>query len=256
MMGTVLFQSEIAVSYAEYGEREGFPILVQHGLIASINEGDLFQRLTAAGARVICAARPGYGDSSPYALRNVGEWGAVVTALVEALGLAKVDVLGISSGAPYSYAIAHALPERVRNVYILSGTPALYDDQVQDCWPYPIDPTAGMAEMQKLAYDLFFSHLSPDDREKDPIRDSMRNNCFGSALDLQIRCRDWGFRLSDVKAPVYMRHSRVDESVPFITAELTSRLLADCQMDVRDNDPHFSQDVLDSFISEVIAPKS
>lgn len=252
MKNTTAFHSNTAISYAEYGDPNGFPILVQHGLIASIQGGFLFRRLTDAGARVICAARPGYGESTPYLLRNVGEWGNLVCSLVDALGLNRFDVLGISSGAPYSYAIARALPERVRDVFILSGTPALYDEQIRACWPYPITLNASISEMQVLAYDLFFSGLSEEEREADDIRDSMRNDCFGPALDLAIRCRDWDFRLEDVKTPVYMRHSLKDGSVPYGTAARTADLLPNCQLETRKDDPHFSQEVLDSFINDVI----
>lgn len=252
MKNTIVFHNNTAISYAEYGDPAGFPILIQHGLIASIQGGLLFRRLSDAGTRVICAARPGYGESAPYAMRNVGEWGEMVHSLVDALGLRRFDVLGISSGAPYSYAIANVMPERTRNVYILSGTPALYDEQVRACWPYPIVLNASISEMQKLVYDLFFSHLPEEDRQADDIRDSLRNDCYGPALDLTIRCQDWGFWLENVKTPVYMRHSLADDSVPYLTADRTVQLLPSCQMGTRKDDPHFSQDVLDSFIREVI----
>jgi pimeloyl-ACP methyl ester carboxylesterase len=220
-------------------------------MIASINDQELFHRLIEAGARVICIARPGYGDSSPYCINTIGEWGDLVAVLVGELGLAHFDVLGISSGAPYSYAIANKLPDRVRNVFILSGTPALYDENVLACWPYPVTKNASIAEMQKLAHRLFFSDLSREELERDDIRDSMANDCFGVAQDLRLRCMDWGFRLSDVRRRVLMRHSQADTSVPFITAQITAQLLPDCHLDVREKDPHFSQQVLDDFIAEI-----
>jgi hypothetical protein len=42
-------------------------------LIASITDHHLFDRLLAAGIRLICIARPGYGESSPYVMANLGE---------------------------------------------------------------------------------------------------------------------------------------------------------------------------------------
>jgi pimeloyl-ACP methyl ester carboxylesterase len=249
---TVLYKNGNTLSYADDGDPNGMPILIQHGLIASINDYHLFDRLIAAGARPISIARPGYGDSSPYEMKDVAEWGEIVSILADELGLAQFDVLGISSGAPYGYAIGYKLPDRVRNVFILSGIPALYDENVASLWPYPLQKDARIAEMQKLAYELFFSHLSKEDLEKDDIRDSMRNDCFGIALDLRIRCMDWGFRLSDVKPRVYMRHSRTDNVV---LAEMTAGLLPNCHLEIRENDAHFSQEVLDDFIETIIAYK-
>jgi pimeloyl-ACP methyl ester carboxylesterase len=254
MKKTATYKNRYCLSYAEFGDPNGHPILIQHGLIASINDEYLFKCLVDRGARLISIARIGYGESSPYEMRNIGEWGEIVSGLVDELGITQFDVLGISSGAPYSYAIGCACPERARTLFILSGTPALYDETVQSFWPFPVNKNASIGEMQTLAYELFFSHLSAEELEKDDIKDSMRNNCFGIAQDLKIRCLDWGFSLSDVKGKVYMRHSKADGAVPLITAELTSKLLPDCHLEIRENDGHFSQEVLDDFIGTVIAP--
>jgi pimeloyl-ACP methyl ester carboxylesterase len=245
---TFSYQNGNCLSYVDYGNPYGYPILIQHGMIASILDGPIFHRLVESGARLIVIARPGYGASSPYAMANIAEWGEIVAGLVSELGLAQFDVLGISSGAPYSYAVGWRLPEQTRNMFILSGTPALYADNVRACWPYPLQRNANLAEMQKLAYELFFAHLSAQELEQEAVKDSMMNDCFGIALDLTIRCMDWGFRLADVKGRVTMRHSKGDQAVPWITAQMTAQYLPDCQLEIRENDEHFSQQVLDDFI--------
>ena len=251
MKDFTFYQGGNALAYAEFGEPNGYPVLIQHGMIASIDDGEgLFRRLIHAGARLISIARPGYGDSSPYLMRNVAEWGDMVAVLVDELGLPQFDVFGISSGAPYAYAIGQRFPDRARNLFILSGIPALYDERVQALWPYPVNKNATIPEMQTLAYDLFFARLAKEDLEKADIKDSMRNDCCGPAQDLRIRAMDWGFTLADVKPKVYMRHSTADI---FAAAELTARLLPNCEFEARENDVHFSQDVLDDFIETVIA---
>lgn len=241
------------LSYAEYGDPSGFPILIQHGLIASITDATLFTRLTNLHTRLICIARPGYGDSSPYTLKTIGAWASVVGHLIEALHLSQFDVLGMSSGAPYSYALAHHFPQKVRNLYIFSGTPALYDAQVQAHWPFPITHNANLPDLQQLAHDLFFANLSQADLENDAIKDSLRNNCFGPALDLQIRVEDWGFKLADVPTQVYMQHSRTDTSVPYSTALRTSQLLPNCSFLTRDSGEHFSPETLDAFFESTLS---
>jgi len=241
------------LAYGDYGDRNGYPVLVQHGLIASISDYHLFDRLIESGARLICIARPGYGDSSPQVMGHLAEWGDIVSVLIEALGLASFDMLAMSSGAPYSYAIAQRFPDRVRNFFILSGVPALYDANILACWPYPVNKNASLVELQALARELFFSNLSPADQLRNDIHDSQMNDCFGVAQDLRLRCVDWGFKLSDVGANVMMRHSRADADVPFITAEMTARLLPHCTFEARESDPHFSREVLDDFISTTMA---
>ncbi len=243
-----------SIAYAEYGNPHGFPILVQHGLIASIKDGGLFDRLTRAGARVICFARPGYGESSPYKMGSIGEWGQLVAELANELRLTKFDVLGMSSGAPYSYAIAWALPEEVRNIYIFSGIPAMYDDRVLARWPHPVTKNADLAEMKRLAHGLFFSNLAAEDRVRNDTRDSMANEGFGIALDFRLRCMDWGFKLVEVKQQVVMRHARFDHGVPLASVELTAALLPKATLNVEETDIHFSQETLDAFFdSEIIS---
>jgi len=241
-----------SLSFTDYGDRSGYPILVQHGLIASISDYALFHRLLEAGTRLICIARPGYGDSSPYVMKNMAEWGDIVSVLVDELKLSQFDVLGMSSGAPYSYAIGYKLPDKVRNIFIFSGTPALCDDRILALWPYPVNKKASIGELESLAKDLFFSNLSPADLQRDDIQDSMRNDCFGIAQDFRLRCNDWGFSLSEVKAFVHMQHSKEDNQVPFITAEMTAGWLPNCRFEVREKGEHFSKEILDDFIRTVM----
>jgi pimeloyl-ACP methyl ester carboxylesterase len=248
MKQRLTYKTKNQLSYAVYGSPNGFPILVQHGLIASIDDTMLFERLIRSGARLICAARPGYGDSTTYLLDSYAEWADITALLIQELQLSQFDLLGMSSGAPYSYAIGSQLPKMVRNMYIYSGIPALYDEKVRSYWPYPVIQNRSMAELQKLAHELFFSAVSPGDKKHNDVRDSMMNDCFGVAQDLRLRFMDWGFRLSDIKANVTMQHSRDDENVPFITAEITAGLLERCKLVVKENGGHFSSEALDAFI--------
>lgn len=255
MRQKITYKNGNCLSYVEYGDKKGYPILIQHGLIASIEDDDLFGRLIRLNARLICIARPGYGESSPYVMNSFAEWAEIVATLVHELELAQFDVLGMSSGAPYSYAIGYGLPEKTRNIYIFSGMPALYDEIALSHWPYPMAKDKTIAEMEDLARELFFSNVKADDLQRADIRDSMMHNCFGVAQDLRLRSMDWGFCLSDVKAKVFMRHSKQDDNVPFETAVRTAELLPNCRLELTETGPHFSDEALDDFIEKTIADK-
>lgn len=252
MRQKLTYKNGMQLSYADYGDRDGYPILIQHGLIASIEDTGLFDRLIKINARLICIARPGYGESSPYVMASFAEWADILSASIGELKLSQFDVLGMSSGAPYSYALGCKFPEKARNIYIFSGIPALYDKIVLSHWPYQMAKYSSMPEWEILAHELFFSHLTAEDRRKSDFRDSMRNNGFGVAQDLRLRSLDWGFSLSDVKQRVYMRHSRGDESVPFETAVRTAELLPDCELELMETGPHFSSEALDDFLKDTV----
>ena len=247
------------LSYAEYGSESGYPVLVQHGMVASVSLCGPFARLADAGFRLVCMARPGYGESSPRELECVGEWGDLAALLADELGLERFDVLGTSSGAPYAYAIAARSPRRAREVFIFSGTPALCDPGIEALWPFPLNRSATIDWARGIAREVFFSGVDPESLTgSDPwsadLRDSMAHDCFGPALDLKIRCLDWGFRLGDVAQRVHMQHSRDDESVPFAAAEATARLLPGCELDVRAAGGHFSPELMDAFIERTMLP--
>jgi pimeloyl-ACP methyl ester carboxylesterase len=252
MKQKIMYEKGIYLSYAEYGDKNGYPVLIQHGLIASIDDHDLFDRLIQSNARLICIARPGYGESSPYFMNSFAKWADIVLPLIRELKLAQFDVLGMSSGAPYSYSLGYRFPDQVRNIYIFSGSPALYDEIVLSQWPYEMAKNKNIEDMEKLAHELFFSNFTKDDLMKNDIKDSMMNNGFGVAQDLLLRAVDWGFRLSDVKEKVFMRHSKGDDSVPYSTAIRTAELLPDCALELMETGPHFSTEALDDFIKTVM----
>ncbi len=253
MKQSIEYQSGNLLSYTEYGHQDGFPILVQHGMIASINDGYLFEQLAALGTRLICIARPGYGASSPYPLKNIAEFGNIVAVLVEKLDLTQFDVFGMSSGAPYSYALGYKLAQKVRNIFIFSGIPALYHPEVVNLWPYEINRAATLAELKKIAREVFFSNITEADLRRNDISDSLKHDCFGVAQDLRIRCAGWGFTLSEVNGNVYMQHCTEDNDIPFRTAEITANLLPNCQFIPRTSGGHFSPETLNAFIHSVMA---
>jgi len=250
----ITYQNGLQLSYAEYGDKRGYPILIQHGLIASINDYDLFDRLIRRGVRLICIARPGYGESSPYLLESYAEWAELVSLVMEELHLPRFGVFGISSGAPYGYSIGSKFPEKLGSLFILSGMPALYDDVVRSYWPYEPIRDLRIASLEDLAHQLFFANLTEADMKRNDIKDSLMNQGFGVAQDLRLRFMDWGFRLSGVKSRVFMQHTKTDEAVPFRAAVRTAELLPNCHLDLLETGAHFSQDVLDAYIEEIILP--
>jgi len=222
--------------------------------MASIKDIGLFEDLSRF-ARVICIARPGYGESSPYELKNLLEYGEIISKFIEELAINKLDVIGASAGAIYGYAIAKACSEKIRNFYVYSGAPALYDEKIRKNWPYPISEEITVEDSKKIAYDVFFSNISKDEKEKDYIKDSMANNCFGEGQNIRIRFKDWGFTLSEIKAKVYIQHSKKDYVLPYVMAERTAELLSDCELELLEDGEHFTVEGFESFIKNTVVKK-
>ncbi|ULQ60633.1 alpha/beta hydrolase [Brucepastera parasyntrophica] len=253
MIQKIPYKDGHSLAYAEYGNKNGFPILLQHGLVASIRDYALLDRLIKTGARVICIARPGYGESSPSIMNKFADWSEVIGALIQELQLSYFDILASSSGAPYGYSIGAGFPDNVRNIYVFSGTPALYDDVVLTYWPYPVNKDLNQEEAENTVAEVYFPGIQPETAENDDIRDSMMNRCFGVAQDQRIKYLDWGFVLPEVKSRVFMQHSRTDDVIPYRCAVRTSQLLPNCSFELLGDGPHFSPEAFEQFIEKTIA---
>src|SRR5215470_1464685 len=90
------------LSYAEFGDPRGLPVLAIHGTPGSRFMFGLTS--TAArerGLRVVAPDRPGYGHSeyrrNPSLMRSAEDF----ISFVEGLGLERLAVIGVSGGGPH-----------------------------------------------------------------------------------------------------------------------------------------------------------
>jgi pimeloyl-ACP methyl ester carboxylesterase len=114
-----------AVEIAYFDEGEGDPILLVHGFASNKEVNWIYPGWTTAlkGGRVIALDNRGHGGSSKlydpadYHLRLMTE---DARALLDHLGISRVDILGYSMGARIAAFLAHDHPARVRSA-ILGG---------------------------------------------------------------------------------------------------------------------------------------
>ena len=105
------------VAFSEYGDLSGEPVMFCHGWPSSrIMAQFIDDAARELQVRIISPDRPGIADSSLALNRKLLDWPPLVSELADFLRLERFRVLGISGGAPYAYALAWALPERVRAI--------------------------------------------------------------------------------------------------------------------------------------------
>ena len=84
------------LTYVEYGERTGRPVVYFHGCPGSRVEGALLDSgACTLGLRLVAPDRPGMGESDFQRDRSFLDWANDVTELVDALGLEGFAVLGL-----------------------------------------------------------------------------------------------------------------------------------------------------------------
>jgi pimeloyl-ACP methyl ester carboxylesterase len=105
------------VAFADYGPVDGDVVLWCHGGPGSRHEpAYVAERAADAGFRLVGIDRPGYGSSDPRPGRTIADWVPDAAAVADHLGVERFSTLGVSTGGAYAFAVAAALPERVRGV--------------------------------------------------------------------------------------------------------------------------------------------
>src|SRR6187455_2809747 len=121
-----------AVEYAERGS--GDPVLVVHGIFHNCVGGLLSVR-DLSDRRFIAPSRFGYLGSNMPLDATPAHQADALAALLDALGIDRIDVIGESAGATSALQLALRHPERVKHLAVLVGNlPGSPTAIVQPSW--------------------------------------------------------------------------------------------------------------------------
>jgi pimeloyl-ACP methyl ester carboxylesterase len=261
------------VAFSEYGDVRGEPVMFCHGWPSSrIMAQFIDDAARELRVRIISPDRPGIADSSFASNRKVLDWPPLVSELADFLKLERFRVLGISGGAPYAYALAWALPERVRAITVVSGAPDIAE----------LSDHAGLLPLyrwlmwteKRLPLPLCrfgfrlarpFLSLRPPRRSRPWLlkflqpfdADSLRDEkafeaCFesqrlawkmsaeGVMADAQLFAQPWGFSLSELRVPVRLWHGDSDRSFSVGTAREMAKKIPNCNFRIIEQAGHYS----------------
>jgi pimeloyl-ACP methyl ester carboxylesterase len=125
-----------SMGYAQYGTRDGLPIVnARGGLACRLDVAAADAVAAEAGVRLISPNRPGVGLSDPQPGRTVLDWARDVAELVDQLHVERFAVMGWSMGGQYAAAVGHALHQRVTRVAVIAGALPLTEPGVFDELP-------------------------------------------------------------------------------------------------------------------------
>ena len=118
------------VAFSEYGDPRGAPVFFCHGWPSSRTMAELTDEAARnLGLRIISPDRPGIRDSKFDPNRTLLDWPPLLRELAAHLQIDKFKILAISGGAPYAYAAAWMIPERVEAIAVVSGAPPIAELQ-------------------------------------------------------------------------------------------------------------------------------
>jgi pimeloyl-ACP methyl ester carboxylesterase len=247
-----------ALSLAEWGDANGFPLFWLHGTPGSrfgrhYDENDYVK----AGARVITYDRPGYGGSDRHPGRSVVDCVGDVAVIADALGIDRFAITGGSGGGPHSLAVARGLPERVTRAAAVVS-PAPYEVDVD--WFTGMDPLnvrevewalqgedvlapelerEAAEALERVAADPAKVlgdewELSEADRTqlartelhdviRQDVNEALRTGVSGWVDDMLAVVKPWGFDVGEIRVPTRVIYGRTDVLVPVQHGEWLAR---------------------------------
>lgn len=269
--GTVLLDDGRRLSFAEYGDPHGRPVVWLHGTPGGRRQIPEEARVAAEelGVRLVAVARPGAGHSSPHLYAKVVDFVADLGIVADRLGIGDFAMIGLSGGGPYTLAAAYALAPRVKTVAVLGGVAPSVGPEAA-----PGGVVALTARFQPLLSRLrvplalgvgtlvtvlrpvgtpaiaIYGRISPPGDRRilsrpeframflDDIFASNRSGLRAPVYDIVLFGRDWGFRVRDVKVPVRWWHGDADHIIPFRHAQHMLSLLPDAELFVLPGESH------------------
>ena len=233
-----------SVAVSEYGDKEGAPIFFCHGWPSSRTMAELTESAARElHLRIISPDRPGIRNSSFHPDRKLLDWPPLLGELADQLGIDEFRILGISGGAPYAFAAAWAMRERVRAIAVVSGAPPLADlmdrGGLLPLYRWLLFFYPRHRELLRFSFHaarpflslkvpvrirpLLLKLLQPCDANVmrdiaafeacfESQRQAWRASADGLMVDAEIYAQPWGFPLEEIQVPVRLWHGKKDRS--------------------------------------------
>lgn len=273
-MNTLILDKERSLAYSEYGNKNGNPIFICHGLNSSRLEAKVFDNLFSDNdLRIIGIDRPGMGGSSFQKNRNIIDFTNDITNVADKLMIDRFTIIGISAGAAYALACAYKIPKRLVSCHIISGLGAIEKSleflttesknfiTMSKKYPWVIRPIfwilMGRYSKKKAKSEKFLNNIiqSLDQVDKDSLNEpniralfieafseSYLQGAKGVAYDAILTyAKPWDFKLEDIKFNnIYLYNGAKDLSIPIEMGEHMHKLLEKSSYSLYQNDGHLS----------------
>jgi len=200
------------LAWIEVGSPDGVPVFVFHGCPGRSYEFAVHDHTAhAAGVRLICVDRPGYGYSTYQPRRKMSDFPSDIAQLADHLGLDSFYVVGHSQGGPHALVCARFLPERVLACAVVASVaPPLQSDLTEGMittnriqqtlyrnWPPSLDPLA--LSLGWLVAPLLAAVLRSQRRHPESGLDSFAKMLPACDVEVMHRPAIWSQHLDEVR---------------------------------------------------------
>jgi len=246
------------LSYAEFGDRAGAPVMYFHGWPGARVEGRLGDDAAKVSrVRLIAIDRPGMGLSTFQPSRELVDWPDDVVEVAASLGLNRFAVLGISGGGPYAAACAWKLPDRLTCAGIVSSlapfdVPGAISSMgrrnrltfqlvqrlnflrrilmARVAWSVSRRPERILESGVTAAADKkYLGRANVRKILEQSLREAFRAGSRGPAWEMGLYTQPWGFRLEEIRMPVRLWHGEDDVNAPISMGRYLATTIPGCR---------------------------
>lgn len=236
------------------------------------------------GVRIIGIDRPGVGLSTAHLYDHLIDFTDDLDIVLDRLGIDRFSTVGLSGGAPYALASAHAFGDRVPSVGILGGVVPSGGEEGTDgglvslatrfkpLLPLIAEPAGALlTTFVRVARPLaqpglrLYARFAPEGDRRvleepehgemfiDDLLNSGRHGMRAAAYDAILFTRWWGFSVSDLRVPVTWWQGDEDNIVPLSHAQHIVPLIPGAKLRIRPGDGHLgglgiAEEVLDTIL--------
>jgi pimeloyl-ACP methyl ester carboxylesterase len=237
-------------------EPDALALLWNHG---TPQTGALLEPLVSAsearGIRLLSYGRPSYGGSSPHPGRNVASAAADVAQILDALGIARIAVMGASGGGTHALACAALLTDRVTAVVSLASLApfsesfdwyaGMFSDAALRAAAEGRDARERYAATEVFDENIFIpADWTALEGVWAPLgTDSVQAGADGpdGAIDDDVAyVMPWGFDLAEIEVPALIVHGGLDRVVPPSHGDWLMRHCETSEFWFRPRDGHIS----------------
>jgi pimeloyl-ACP methyl ester carboxylesterase len=274
------------MGYSEYGKPNGKTVFLFHGIPGSRLLIPQETILKDMDIRLILPERPGMGLSTFQPGRTLLDWPEDLRELADKLGIDRFIVAGYSGGGPYAAACGYELPQRVSCVGLISSISPIQDAGVlegmlpSNRMGYSVArwmPWQFWKLIFRLYYQDFAKHpeklavISKDEPDADRVvfdskglrqkfidtfSEAFRQGTDGPARDGWLLSHPWGFKLQDLRLPVFLWQGEADVVVTPAMGHYLSSQIPGCTSTFFPGEGHLVivthwQEILDTLASVV-----
>ena len=217
---------ETALGPVEYGSwGQGPAVLVVHGSPGGYDQGLAFAKLIGSQrCSFITLSRPGYLQTPLRVGQTPEQQADLYATLLDALGIERAAVIGISGGGPSSLQFALRHPERCRGLALISTVSGRYDEvELRRALPR-VRRFFNLVYNKLITLDPFLylllpvTRMQPDHMISAEFLQSVmlyRLRKVGYANDMAQFAILPPFPLEQIAAPTFVVHGTGDTEVPF-----------------------------------------